>query len=136
MNKERSDRSYERMSDAKMYRTAKERYDNMPDEEKEALLKKVINYFELEKVDKIVKDNYYEIKTDILEIFDDEGIEEYEDEEDEGNPAAEPVREPERAGGASSSGAAASGGGATIPQDIQMNTPGGPAVSAEDIDIF
>lgn len=136
MNKERSDRSYERMSDAKMYRTAKERYDNMSDEEREALLKKVINYFELEKVDKIVKDNYYEIKTDILEIFDDEGIEEYEDEEDEDNPAAEPVREPERVGGASSSGAAASGGGTTIPQDIQMNTPGGPAVSAEDIDIF
>ena len=136
--KERADRSYERFSNARIYRIAKERFDKMSDDEKEQLLKKVIDHYEVEKVNEIVKQNYYDIKTDILQIFEDEGIEEYEDEEDEDNPAANAQRQQSgsRGGGGSEAATENHKPNKSSEQTVAGNTAGGPAVTADDMDIF
>ena len=58
---------------------ARERYDRMSEEEKKDLPEKVIKKKQLDFVKKAVENKYYDIKTDILEIFEVENIDEYED---------------------------------------------------------
>ena len=122
-NKERANRAYERITDAEILRECRRRLDALNNDEKQVLLKDVIEWMKVCKVNDDVKKNYYEIKTDILEIFDDEGIEEYEDEEGDDNPA-NTKRPPVRANSAPVS-------TAKDPED-----EGGPKVTADDAEIF
>lgn len=122
-NKERANRAYERITDAEILRECRRRLDALNDDEKQVLLKDVVEWMKVCKVNDDVKKNYYEIKTDILEIFDDEGIEEYEDEEGDDNPA-NTKRPPVRANSAPVS-------TAKDPED-----EGGPKVTADDAEIF
>lgn len=120
-NKERSDRNYVRSTDSEMLREAKRRYDALDDDEKKALLPEVIEWRKNEVVTDIVKKNYYDIKTDILEIFDDEGVEEYEDEDGANGPVANgDIVKSGGSGSGSSSGKGNAG-------------EGGPTVTADDI---
>ena len=135
--KERADRGYERMTDAMLLREADRRYKELQKKGKdavEALEREVIEWKKNETVADIIKKNYYAIKTDILEIFEDEGVEEYEDEEG-GEPANNgPAQVPTNTRPVSTSGGgtpSGTRGGAGKPAG---DPDGGPAVPADDIE--
>ena len=143
-NKERANREYERPADSRIRLLANERYDKMTDKEKEDLVPVVIEWRKNNQVEEDVKREFFEIKTDILEIFDDEGVEEYEDEDDnnDNNGGGSSASRASGAGGAPSGPAAPAGGsrsGSPEPETKRRkddDDADGPAVTAEDADVF
>ena len=116
----------------------------MTDKEKEDLVPIVIEWRKNNQVEEDVKREFFEIKTDILEIFDDEGVEEYEDEDDnnDNNGGGSSASRASGAGGAPSGPAAPAGGsrsGSPEPETKRRkddDDADGPAVTAEDADVF